>query len=316
MSSETLKSDDSVSKDVVVDYFKHLQSEIIEKIKSCDSTVKINSEDWRRDTKSSVFSGGGGFSVTLKGKVFEQAGVNFSSVEGILPATMAAKLIKSNSEENFFASGVSVVIHPTSPHIPTTHFNIRYLEVKDKKWFGGGSDLTPYILYDDDATWFHSELKKACDKYEEGSYKKFKKWCDEYFYLPHRKEARGIGGIFYDYLGRDKLPTDSYSRFFSFTKSVGESFLEAYFPIVKKRANTPFSDKEKNFQLRRRGRYVEFNLLYDRGTKFGLETNGRTASILMSLPPTVRWNENTEPPEAGSNEEKLLDVLSSPKKWA
>ena len=244
--------------------------------------------------------------------MFEQAAVNFSEVFGELPAEMTKRLLGEEEEEQFFATGVSVVIHPLSPFIPSVHCNFRYLEVKDKKWFGGGSDLTPYYLFEEDAVHFHSVFKKALDSFDTSFYPQFKRQCDEYFFLPHREEARGIGGIFYDYLGKedeDKLP-----YYLELSSALCPCFLRAYLPIVEKRKSELWTEQEREFQLIRRGRYVEFNLLCDRGTAFGLKTRGRSESILSSLPPLVRW-ENNFTPQAGSPEEKLINTLKQPKNW-
>ena len=226
---------------------------------------------------------------------------------------MTKKLLGTDGEAKFYATGTSLVLHPYSPMIPTVHANFRYLEVGNKKWFGGGSDLTPYYLFEEDARHFHKTAKNVCDKHDNCFYSQFKKECDQYFYLPHRKEARGVGGIFYDYLGKEE--PEKLENFFSFAKDYSESFLDSYLPIVERRKDEPWTETQKEFQLLRRGRYVEFNLIYDRGTLFGLRTNGRTESILMSLPPTVNWTYNYQP-TAGSKEAQLLEVLKNPRDWA
>jgi coproporphyrinogen III oxidase len=253
--------------------------------------------------------GGGGKSRVLEnGRIFERAGVNTSAVSGVLSKSLAEKLQAEAKE--FYATGISVVLHPCSPVIPTVHMNLRYIELSNgEAWFGGGADLTPYYLFEDDAKHFHSILKSICDKHNREYYPRFKKWCDEYFFLKHRGEARGIGGIFFDYV------KDDLENFFLLVEDLGNGFLDAYLPIVERRKNEPYGEQERDWQLVRRGRYVEFNLLQDRGTLFGLETGGRTESILMSLPPAVKWVYNYEPPSA-SREEELLAVLRHPKEWA
>ena len=223
----------------------------------------------------------------LRGKVFKKAGVNISTVFGKLSNELKGKIPGTEKSSNFWASGISVVIHPFSPKIPAIHMNTRFI-VTSKTWFGGGTDITPYDLKASKskelANFFHAELKKVCDQYKKGSYKKFKKWCDEYFFLPHRNEPRGLGGIFYDYLNSDNWDKD-----FSFTKKVGQTFIETYKEIIKKTINFNWNDSDKKLQLHRRSRYAEFNLLYDRGTKFGLQTNGNIDAIFMSLPPSTGW---------------------------
>jgi len=314
---------DSDFKTRVLKFFKTLQISICSEIEELDNdgAIPFIKEEWNR-TDISGGHGGGGISALLRnGNIFEQAGVNFSAVEGTLPADMVNKLLGINNSAQFFATGVSLVFHPFSPQIPTTHANVRYLEVNAKglatqRWFGGGADLTPYLLYEEDATHFHAVLKEACDKHDEEFYSKFKKECDEYFYLPHRQEARGVGGIFFDYLGKNLASNEiSYvEQFFPFVQSVGAAITAAYIPIVIRRKNLAYTSEEKQFQLFRRGRYVEFNLLYDRGTLFGLKTGGRTASILMSLPPQVHFHPS-EPAPPSLEAVNLLKVVSSPRDW-
>lgn len=250
----------------------------------------------------------------LQGETFEQAGVNFSHVAGEhLPAAATAKrpdLIGASFE----ALGVSVVIHPRNPFVPTAHLNIRYFQATKSNgeivwWFGGGYDLTPYYGFDEDCIHFHQTAKNACDKTHPDFYARFKKAADEYFYLKHRNECRGIGGLFFD-----DLNELSFDECFSFLQNVGNSFIDAYIPIVEKRKSHPFTEKNREFQLYRRGRYVEFNLVYDRGTLFGLQFGGRTESILMSLPPLVSWKYDWKP-EKNSEEEKLTEYYLMPKGW-
>jgi coproporphyrinogen III oxidase len=283
------------------DYFKGLQDRISRAIEELDGN-RFREDVWLRDD-----GGGGRTRVLEEGRVFEKAGVNFSSVHGELPPEFAAK-IPLGSGTTFFATGVSLVFHPRSPMVPAVHANFRFLEKGDACWFGGGTDLTPCYPWAEDAEHFHRTIKTACDRHDAGHYPRFKKWCDEYFTLKHRQEMRGIGGIFFDYLQGD---TD---RNFGFVREIGDSFLDAYLPIARRRMNEPYGERERQYQLYRRGRYVEFNLLYDRGTIFGLETRGRTESILMSLPPLVRWVYDFKP-DRGSAEAAALEFFQ-PKEWA
>jgi len=256
-------------------------------------------------------SGGGGITRVLLGDVvFEKAGVNFSDVRGSFSEEHAASMPGKGTA--FAASGISVVIHPRNPHVPTVHANFRHIckgyGEERVAWFGGGSDLTPYYPRREDVIHFHRIWKEVCERHPVADYGRFKKWCDEYFYLPHRGEARGVGGIFFDYL------TDRLGEVFAFVRDAGDHFLSAYFPIMERRLGEPYSDKERRWQLTRRGRYVEFNLLYDRGTMFGLKTFGPVDSILMSLPPQVMWRYNEVPPP-GSREAELFAYLR-PRDWA
>lgn len=291
---------------------KELQNKICLEVEKADGKEKFIEDKWTRE------EGGGGITrVIQNGKVFEKGGVNTSEVYGKLTPQIRTQL-KIEGEE-FFACGISLVIHPFSPMVPTVHANFRYFEVYDKagsiidSWFGGGADLTPYVLFEEDAKHFHQSFKRSCDKFGKDLYPKFKTQCDNYFVNHHRNgERRGVGGIFYDYL--KPSPTFAAEQLFDFSKSNGEAFVEAYFPIVERTSQHPFTDKQKNWQLIRRGRYVEFNLIHDRGTLFGLKSNGRTESILMSLPLNVRFEYNYQP-ITDSDEAKLLEVLLSPKDW-
>ncbi|XP_037961138.1 oxygen-dependent coproporphyrinogen-III oxidase [Teleopsis dalmanni] len=265
--------------------------------------------------------GGGGITCVLQdGEVFEKAGVNISVVTGMLPpgAVQQMRSRGKNLQEGslpFFAAGVSAVIHPRNPMVPTIHFNYRYFEIENSKtesqwWFGGGTDLTPYYLDENDATHFHKTLKDACDEHDSNYYPRFKKWCDDYFRITHRKECRGIGGIFFD-----DIDTPTQEDAFKFVNSCANAVIPSYMPIVRKHKNDNYGDRERQWQLLRRGRYVEFNLIYDRGTKFGLYTPGaRFESILMSLPLVARW-EYMHNPVVNSKEQSLLDVLKNPKDW-
>ncbi|XP_067621478.1 oxygen-dependent coproporphyrinogen-III oxidase isoform X2 [Eurosta solidaginis] len=265
--------------------------------------------------------GGGGITCVLQdGEVFEKAGVNISVVTGMLPPGAVqqmrtrGKKLEDGKKLPFYAAGVSAVIHPRNPNVPTIHFNYRYFELESDNekqwWFGGGTDLTPYYLNENDAVHFHKTLKDACDEYDTTYYPRFKKWCDDYFRITHRKESRGIGGIFFD-----DLDTPNQEEVFKFVASCANSVIPSYLPLVRQHKNDNYGDKERQWQLLRRGRYVEFNLIYDRGTKFGLYTPGaRYESILMSLPLTARWEYMHTVP-ANSRESKLLEVLQNPRDW-
>jgi len=284
------------------EFFEELQ-EII-----CSKLVELGSKErFTEDTWSHAGGGGGRTRVLQNGALFEKAGVNTSAVSGELSEELARRM--NVSPQSFSATGISLVIHPLSPMIPAVHANFRYLELRSNDaWFGGGSDLTPSYLFDEDVRHFHSVWKLACDRHNPEYYPKFKQRCDEYFFLEHRREVRGVGGIFFDYLRGD------FEALFSFVRACGYSILESYVPIVERRKYLPWGERERRWQLTRRGRYVEFNLMYDRGTLFGLETHGRIESILMSLPPLARWDYDVKP-EPGSPEERLLQVLRTPQSW-
>lgn len=286
-------------------FFHELQSDICTRLAELDSAKEFGADAWQRP------GGGGGVARVLEGgALFEKAGVNWSNVDGELPAELSSHMPGTGT--TFRASGVSLVLHPRSPMVPTTHANFRCIEKGDVIWFGGGADLTPYYFHREDAVHFHKTLADACDAHKPiGDYDRFKAWCDEYFLLPHRGETRGVGGIFFDYLGaKGEHPPE---RIFEFVQDAGRSFLPAYTPIVERRATEPYGETERTWQLRRRGRYVEFNLIYDRGTIFGLKTNGRIESILMSLPPLVRWDYDVMP-QPGSPEAELVAHLR-PNNW-
>jgi coproporphyrinogen III oxidase len=292
--------------------FQEIQRAYCAAVEEIDGGARFHTDLWERPTVEGAHGGGGCSRVLKNGRIFEQAGINFSEVRGLLPSEMSEKLTGDKTPQPFYATGTSLVLHPHSPMIPTTHANVRYLEVGDHAWFGGGADLTPYYLFDEDAVFFHQGIKRVCDTYDMTFYPRFKKWCDEYFYLPHRKEARGIGGVFFDYLGKGE--PNELSSYGAFVQAFGRALPEYYLPIVKQRAELPYSEEQKHFQLIRRGRYVEFNLLYDRGTLFGLKTDGRTESILMSLPPLVRWEYDYQP-TPGSPEAYLIETLRQPRAW-
>jgi coproporphyrinogen III oxidase len=286
-------------------FFRELQSTICGALAAADGQVDFGADAWERP------GGGGGVSrILAEGAVFEKAGVGWSRVEGELPADYAAQL--PGEGRSFRATGVSLVLHPRSPKIPTTHANFRFLEKGDTAWFGGGADLTPYYFVRADAEHFHRALAAACDPHRPiGDYDRFKTWCDEYFFLPHRQETRGVGGIFFDYLGPPHHV--DLEAVFAFVRDAGHAFLAAYLPIVERHKRASWSEAERTWQLQRRGRYVEFNLLYDRGTVFGLKTNGRTESILMSLPPLCRWDYDARP--APDTPEAELIAHLTPTDW-
>jgi coproporphyrinogen III oxidase len=305
---------DKTNKTLVKNYLLELQQTICCAFEEEDGQARFFEDSWQREAGQKL--NGGGISAVLQdGGVFEQAGVNFSHVRGAqLPGSATAQR-PDLAGRAFEAMGLSLVIHPHNPYIPTSHANVRFF-IAEKPgeeslwWFGGGFDLTPYYGYDEDCRDWHNIARKACQPFGEGVYEKFKKWCDDYFYLQHRKEPRGIGGLFFD-----DLNEWGFDRSFDFMQSIGDHYLPAYMPIVKRRRNTPFGKRERDFQLYRRGRYVEFNLVYDRGTLFGLQSGGRTESILMSLPPLVRWQYNWKP-QAGSREAELYQRYLKPKDWA
>jgi coproporphyrinogen III oxidase len=281
-------------------FYSELQADICGTLSELDGAASFTTDAWQRQ------GGGGGVARVLEGgALFEKAGVNWSSVDGELPAELADHM--PGEGRAFRACGISLVLHPRSPMVPTTHANFRCLTKGNALWFGGGSDLTPYYLFRDDAVHFHSVLAAACDRHRPvADYERFKAWCDEYFFLPHRGETRGVGGVFFDYLGaKGEHPAQ---RVFDFVSDLGRSFLQAYVPIAQRRQTEAYGDLERAWQLRRRGRYVEFNLIYDRGTLFGLKTNGRIESILMSLPPLVRWDYDVMA-TPGSPEAELLAHL-------
>lgn len=294
------------------DYIEQLQDTITEKLETIDGTASFSQDIWKRKE-----GGGGRTRVIENGSVFEKGGVNISAVHGDLPEAMQNYFNVQDCD--FFACGISLVLHPKSPMVPTVHANFRYFEMYNRQgkvidqWFGGGQDLTPYYLFEDDVKHFHYISKKACDPFGEKLYSDYKANCDSYFWNSHREEARGVGGLFFDYL----KPTSerSLEHIYDFVTHVGNSFLEAYVPIVERRKDMEYSQEQRNWQEIRRGRYVEFNLVHDKGTLFGLKTNGRIESILMSLPPHVQWQYNHQP-GSGSEEEKLLKVLQKPKNWA
>ena len=296
--------------EAVKPYLMDLQDRICAGLEALDGQARFAEDAWTREG-----GGGGRTRVLAEGAVFEQAGVNFSHVHGteLPPSATAAR--PELAGRGFQAMGVSLVIHPRNPHVPTSHANVRFFiaEREDAEpvwWFGGGYDLTPYYGYEEDCVHWHRTARAACAPFGEDWYPRYKRWCDEYFFLRHRNEPRGVGGLFFDDLSEPDFDTA-----FRFLQSVGDSYLQAYGPIVERRRDTPFGERERDFQLYRRGRYVEFNLVYDRGTLFGLQTGGRTESILMSLPPLVKWRYNWAP-EPGTPEARLYSDFLRPRDWA
>lgn len=293
--------------DDVRHWLTNLQNRICAELEALDGKATFVSDAWDRP------GGGGGESrVLTDGEVFEQGGVNFSHVFGKEMPPSATKNRPELAGKSFQAVGVSLVLHPRNPYIPTTHANFRFFTAGERKpvwWFGGGFDLTPYYPFLEDVVQWHQVAKSACDPFGEDLYPRYKKWCDEYFYLKHRDESRGVGGLFFD-----DLNEPGFDECFAFVRAAGDAFLEAYKPIVRKRVAHRYGERQREFQLYRRGRYVEFNLIWDRGTLFGLQSGGRTESILMSLPPRVRWEYNWKP-EPGSPEEKLYTDFLRPRDW-
>ncbi|MEH2374513.1 oxygen-dependent coproporphyrinogen oxidase [Nostoc sp.] len=327
-SSKSLPGIDAQTR--VRQFMQQLQDEISQRLENLDGVSKFIEDSWERP------EGGGGRSRILRdGAIFEQAGVGFSEVWGEhLPPSILTQRPEA-AGHGFYATGTSMVLHPQNPYVPTVHLNYRYFEAGPVWWFGGGIDLTPYYPFAEDAAHLHKTLKQACDQHHPEYYPVFKRWCDEYFYLKHRDETRGVGGLFFDYqdgeggLYRGPNPngeaaiysnqvgtpaTRNWEDLFAFVQDCGRSFLPAYVPIVERRHGIEYGDRQRNFQLYRRGRYVEFNLVYDRGTIFGLQTNGRTESILMSLPPLVRWEYGYQP-EPNSPEAELYETFLKPQDW-
>ncbi len=302
-----------ITKEQIAADYQQIQDEICAGLEQLDGVGKFEQEIWEREG-----GGGGRTRIIQNGNVLEKGGVNFSAVHGHLPDSMKKAL---NVEQNdFFATGVSIVMHPNHPMVPIIHMNIRYFEMpssmlntnKPVRWFGGGIDLTPHYIFEHDAQFFHHHLKSVCDQFHHEFYGRFKTWADNYFFIKHRNETRGIGGIFYDRLtANDEL---TWEHIFNFSKAVGRSFLPMYTELVNRNRNKPFGEAGRQWQYQRRSRYAEFNLVYDAGTRFGLETNGRIESILMSLPPTAQWVYNYQA-APGSEEEKTLGLLKKGINW-
>ncbi|MCB9204415.1 MAG: oxygen-dependent coproporphyrinogen oxidase [Flavobacteriales bacterium] len=296
----------SLSKEEIADWFRNLQLHICSELEAEDGKAKFVEDNWQRP------GGGGGHTRVIQhGNVFEKGGVNFSAVHGELSDRIMQAL--GLNDNQFFATGVSIVIHPINPFVPIIHMNVRYFELGDGTyWFGGGIDLTPHYIQKEDAQFFHSALKSTCDRFDADYYPEFKKWADDYFYISHRKETRGIGGIFFDRLKEDQSHTKE--QRWNFVQAVGETFAPTYRHLVAKNKSAKYSDSNLQWRNLRRGRYVEFNLVYDKGTKFGLETDGRIESILMSLPETASWFYNFQPAD-NSPERETLDLLRKDIGW-
>ncbi len=273
--------DTEIKKDLTSNWFKMLQDSICECIKNLEkNNVKFKSTKWKRSRRKD--EGGGEFKILENGKIFDKVGVNYSKVYGKFPKNFQKKILGAKKDPKFWASGVSVVMHMKNPLIPAMHFNTRYI-CTTQNWFGGGMDITPSKIDKKEKKEFHKTLKRMCDSHNKNYYPRYKKWCDEYFYLPHRKEPRGIGGIFFDY------KKDNFEKDFKFVRDVGVTFETIFQGIIRKKMKKKYTNQDKELQYLKRGRYTEFNLLYDRGTKFGLETGGNVEGILMSLPPIVKW---------------------------
>ncbi len=298
----------TVDMDCVIEFFKSLQDKICDALSQADGSGSFFEDNWQRQE-----GGGGRTRVMTNGSIIEQGGVNFSVVSGDKLPSSATAHRPELAGRTWQACGVSLVIHPNNPHIPTSHANVRFF-IAEKEgqepvwWFGGGFDLTPFYPVDEDVQHWHKTAFDLCQPFGDNVYNDHKKWCDEYFYLKHRDETRGVGGLFFDDLNQW-----SFDTCFNYVKAVGQGFIDAYLPIIEKRKNESYGEKERQFQLYRRGRYVEFNLVFDRGTLFGLQSGGRTESILMSMPPLARWEYNFQA-EAGSAEANLAHYLS-PKDW-
>jgi len=285
-------------------YMRDLQDRICAGLEALDGGATFHEDTWDRPE-----GGGGRTRVMEEGALIERGGVNFSAVHGSqLPESASARRPELAGQP-FSATGVSLVLHPRNPYVPTVHMNVRFFDAGTAWWFGGGADLTPYYGFREDAVHFHQTLKAACDRYDGDYYRRFKDWCDDYFYLKHRGEMRGVGGIFFDDLN------DGWDQTFGFTQAVGDAFLDAFSPIAERRRDREYGDHERQWQLIRRGRYVEFNLVYDRGTLFGLQSGGRTESILMSMPPLASWRYDYQP-ESGTPEAELVETFLKPQAWA
>ncbi len=304
-----------IIREYISDWLKKLQNEICESLEAADGTAKFKEENWTRE------EGGGGRSRVLEnGTVIEKGGIMFSAVSGKAPDFLFKEQAHSNTSHliqkediQFFATGISIVIHPQHPMVPIIHMNIRYFEMSNGiKWLGGGIDLTPHYIVPEDATFFHTQLKNVCDKHHTSYYPKFKTWADDYFYIPHRKETRGIGGIFFDRLYENEQL--NFEQNIAFWQDIGKAFAPIYTALIKKNKDKNYTPDNKQWQLLRRGRYVEFNLVYDKGTKFGLETNGKVESILMSLPANASWLYNYQPKE-NSEEAQTINQLKKGISW-
>ncbi|GAA4779370.1 oxygen-dependent coproporphyrinogen oxidase [Olivibacter ginsenosidimutans] len=296
-----------ITKEEITAAYQRIQDDICKGLEAADGKALFEEERWEREG-----GGGGRTRIIQQGQVIERGGVNFSAVHGELPKKIKDAFQVEN--QDFFASGVSIVIHPKSPWVPIIHMNVRYFELDNGNyWFGGGIDLTPHYIIEKDASFFHQQLKSVCDRYDSSFYPRFKAWADDYFFIKHRNETRGVGGIFYDKLHAGNTALDK-DHLFAFSKAVGESFVPIYTALIDRNKDRSFSEAEQQWQYIRRGRYVEFNLVYDAGTKFGLETNGRIESILMSLPPQANWFYNYQA-KPGSLEDQTAQRLKKGIDW-
>nr|MBD3622404.1 oxygen-dependent coproporphyrinogen oxidase [Sunxiuqinia sp.] len=290
----------------VASAYRNLQQQICNALETADGSAVFKTDHWEKEI-------GHGFTMVLaEGDAIEKAAVNFSAVGGQVSNRMR-KALHIDDGEDYFATGISSIIHPNNPHVPITHMNVRYFQLSSgKAWFGGGIDLTPHFVDREEARWFHQQLKAVCDRFDLSFYREYKVWADDYFYLPHREETRGVGGIFFDH--QDGAAEANFKKFFGFTQALAEAYPKMYIELMNRSRSRSFSDQEKQWQYLRRGRYVEFNLLYDRGTKFGLESNGRTESIFLSMPPMASWTYDFQP-EKGSREEETLNQLKKGIDW-
>lgn len=297
-----------IQKEDISHWFQSLQDTICASLEHADETGKFTEDKWQREE-----GGGGRTRILQNGTIIEKGGVLFSAVYGPVPSFLTGENKQIKSTDTFYATGVSIVIHPNSPMVPIIHMNVRYFEMSNGIWwFGGGIDLTPHYIKEEDARFFHTTLKTVCDKHDPAYYERFKKWADDYFFIPHRNETRGIGGIFFDKLTGTE--SASKEKIFEFVKEIGSAFAPIYTSLMRKNFQEKFTPENKQWQLLRRGRYVEFNLVYDKGTKFGLETNGRTESILMSLPANASWLYDYKPHPAGK-EAQTLSFLKKGIQW-
>ena len=295
------------TREEITDYFRSLQDDICARLSEADG-ADFEQHEWDRP------GGGGGRARVIHGNDIEKGGVNFSAVHGELPPAAAKSLHVDPEETGFYATGVSIVLHPHNVHVPIIHMNVRYFELDGGRfWFGGGIDLTPHYIDREQAGWFHEQLREVCDRFDRDYYPRFKKWADDYFFIPHRDEMRGVGGIFFDRLEPATEHKDK-RTLFDFTAAVGEAFAPTYLPLLLRSRKKKVTPEEQRWQQLRRGRYVEFNLVWDRGTKFGLTTNGRTESILMSLPPLAGWTYDYQP-APGSREAETLSLLRKDIDW-
>ncbi len=290
----------------VADTYRTLQQKMCSTLEEADGGARFITDSWKKEL------GEGATMVLTDGDALEKAAINFSKVSGPVSDSMR-KSLKIEAGDNYFATGISSIIHPKNPHVPITHMNVRYFQLDSgMAWFGGGIDLTPHYVNVDEASWFHQQLEELCTEYESDSYQGFKKWADDYFYIPHRQETRGIGGVFFDHqLAQNKL---DFKKLFNFTQALADAYPRIYIELMNQNRNKSFSKEELDWQRLRRGRYVEFNLLYDRGTKFGLDSGGRTESIFLSMPPLVSW-EYQYKAEEGSREHETLKLLKKDIDW-